>query len=509
MVTAASCSPPGAAELRRVDAQQDTLSEGCDQHNGHERTQRSIRGERKARCGEGGAEHGDPCLREADSTGLERDQTYSHQVPHGESGADPRDDARGVEQSVDQPCAGGDREPGEGILGRTHDADSRQKHDDASGDHARRVHLELRACGGDRDERGDEAPCRVLVERRDAVRRQEQLGSVDSAGRQEREQAHQSVAAQGEGDASPHHPPAEGHRPAVPEMAGGHDPGNLVPCLVPGDVTGHQVLHGPVDLDQVRVVDRAPAHPSHLEGGGLVTARLVAEGEVHPRHVCSHVAYAAGPGHPQHGGRHVSRSGARRQQDLTNPQRKVEGLVHLAPLSHGRILERHPGSRSSVICSLPRSTRHSILSDRASSRCRGERRPCRPPPANRRRGRQRRGLSCRVREASSVAVLIAFSVPRSSRCAGTRKPNVTLWVMSSPATWRCIVSDALRSARHGLAHARKHLLLTFADLLGADAHEPAFLRRVGRRLCCSDEPATECRSLVARWPARRRCPARP
>ena len=94
-------------------------------------------------------------------------------------------------------------------------------------------------------------------------------------------------------------------------MAGGHDPGNLVPCVLPGDVTGHQVLHGPVDLDQVRVVDRAPAHPSHLDGSGLVTARLVAESEVHPRHVGSHVAHTAGPGHPQHGGRDVGRSGPR------------------------------------------------------------------------------------------------------------------------------------------------------------------------------------------------------
>ena len=230
----------------------------------------------------------------------------------------------GIEQSVDQPGTGGHRETGEGILGGAHDADAREEQDDADGDHARRVHLELRDRGGDREERRDEAPCRLLVERRDAAQGQEQLGSVDRAGRQERKQAHQSPAAQGEGDSGSHRPPADGHGPAAPEMSGGHDPGDLVPRVGPGDVTGHQVVHGQVDLDQVRVVDRAPGHPSYLKGSRFGAARLVTEGQVHERHVRGHVAHAAGLGHCEHGGRHVGRSGPRRQQDLADPQRQVE-----------------------------------------------------------------------------------------------------------------------------------------------------------------------------------------
>ena len=57
-------------------------------------------------------------------------------------GADPRDDARGVQQGVDQPGAGRDREARHGVLGGAHEPDAGQEHDDPGGDDAGRVHLE-------------------------------------------------------------------------------------------------------------------------------------------------------------------------------------------------------------------------------------------------------------------------------------------------------------------------------------------------------------------------------
>ena len=152
------------------------------------------------------------------------------------------------------------------------------------------------------------------------------------------------LAAQGERDTGPHHAPPECHRPATPMVPGGHDPGDLVAGLLTRDVAGHQVVHRLVDLGQVRVVDRTPGHPPHLDGRGLVAAGLMVECQVHERHVRGHVAHAAGAGHRQHGGRHVRRPGTRRQQHLADPQRQVERLVDLA-LSHDVLPARPSGSQ--------------------------------------------------------------------------------------------------------------------------------------------------------------------
>ena len=85
------------------------------------------------------------------------------------------------------------------------------------------------------------------------------------------------VPPEGECDAGAHHAPPQCDRPATTVVAGGHDPRHLVARLDPGDLARDQVAHGAVDLDQVRVVDRAPVHPPDLEGGRFVAARLVAE----------------------------------------------------------------------------------------------------------------------------------------------------------------------------------------------------------------------------------------
>ena len=173
-----------------------------------------------------------------------------------------------------------------------------QEHDDPGGDDARRVHLERRGRGGDRDEGGDEAPGRLQVEGRDAEPGQQPLRSVDRARRQERQQAHHRAAAEGEGDTGPHHAPPQRHRPASSEVSGGDDPGDLVASLATGDATGDQVGHRLVDLGQVRVVDLAPGHPPDLDGGGLVDARLVVKGQVDEGHVRGHVAHARRRGSP-------------------------------------------------------------------------------------------------------------------------------------------------------------------------------------------------------------------
>ncbi len=122
-------------------------------------------------------------LCQAGRTGLEAGQSHAEQVPDGEPGTDASDDARGVQERVDQPGADHDRESGEGVLRGAHDANPGQQHDDASSDHARGIQLQLGGRGGDHDDRGDEAPCHLLVEGRDSVPWQEQLGPVDRAGR--------------------------------------------------------------------------------------------------------------------------------------------------------------------------------------------------------------------------------------------------------------------------------------------------------------------------------------
>ena len=163
---------------------------------------------------------------------------------------------------------------------------------------------------------------------------QEQLRPVDRAGRQEREQADDRAAAEGEGDTGPHHTPAECRRPAASVVAGGHDPGDLVASLDAADVTGHEAVHRLVDLDQVLVVDRAPGHSANLDGADLVDGGLVVECQVDEGDVRGHVAQPAGLGDRQHGGRHIRRPGSGRQEHLADPQRQVEGFVDLASLSH-------------------------------------------------------------------------------------------------------------------------------------------------------------------------------
>ena len=89
-----------------------------------------------------------------------------------------------------------------------------------------------------------------------------------------------------------------------------------------------------VDLGQVPIVHLSLGHPPHPHGCRLIDGGLMVERQIHERDVRGHVTHATSPGHRQHRGRHVRRTRTRRQEDLADPQRQVEGLVHVAQFSH-------------------------------------------------------------------------------------------------------------------------------------------------------------------------------
>jgi hypothetical protein len=202
-----------------VEEVPDRLPDGTDRGDRQQRPDRGVAGERERRRTQPRAEGHHGQRLQARRTRVEPAQLDAEHRAHGQTAADPGDDARGGEESLEDARAGRDVEAREGVLDRPHEPDAREQHDDACGHDHRRVDVEVRGSGADRGQRGEQTARDLLVERRQPAPGHRPLEQVDAGCGEEGDDHDDEAAAQEEPDAQAGHPLPEGDRPAREAVA--------------------------------------------------------------------------------------------------------------------------------------------------------------------------------------------------------------------------------------------------------------------------------------------------
>ena len=111
--------------------------------------------------------------------GVDRPRSTPSDVGDLEAAADAGHDARGRQERLEDPRAGGHREPGQGVLDRAEEVHARQQHHDAGRDDQARRDVGRRRGDPDRDQRREEAAGDLLVEGRQPTPAHLPLQQVD------------------------------------------------------------------------------------------------------------------------------------------------------------------------------------------------------------------------------------------------------------------------------------------------------------------------------------------